>query len=211
MIAGAVLLTLVLTVPALAAQPPYRSSVEKLDAGTKALMKENSWHPGCPVPLKKLRLVRVRFWGFDHDAHMGQLVVHRQWASEMRTVFRKLYNAKFAIRRMRLVDHYGADDDVSMKHDNTSAFNCRFVAGTTTWSQHAFGRAIDINPVENPYVNGDDVSPPNGEKYADRSLHKRGMIHLHDVVWHAFDDIGWGWGGTWSGAQDYQHFSSTGT
>jgi D-alanyl-D-alanine carboxypeptidase-like protein len=129
----------------------------------------------------------------------------------MRSVFRSLYNAKFTIRRMRLVDHYGANDMKSMKADNTSAFNCRFVAGTTTWSQHAFGLAIDINPVENPFVDGDHVSPPNGAKYADRSLHKRGMIHLHDVVWHAFDDLGWGWGGTWVGAQDYQHFSSTGT
>jgi hypothetical protein len=200
-----------LAAPAQAEQPPYRSSIERLDAETKALMKGSSWHPGCPVALKKLRLVRVRIWGFDHASHAGQLVVARRWGDEMEKVFRRLYNAKFAIRRMRLVDHYGADDDKSMKADNTSAFNCRFVAGTTTWSQHAYGRAIDINPVENPFVDGAHVSPPNGKKYADRSLHRRGMIHLHDVVWHAFHNIGWGWGGTWSGAQDYQHFSSTGT
>ena len=210
-IALGLLLTLIGAAPARAEQPPYRSSIERLDDETKALMKGASWHPGCPVALHELRLVHVRIWGFDHASHGGQLVVKRRWADDMAKVFRRLYNARFPIRRMRLVDHYGADDDKSMKADNTSAFNCRFVAGTTTWSQHAYGRAIDINPVENPFVDGNHVSPPNGKTYANRALHRRGMIHLHDVVWHAFDNIGWGWGGTWSGAQDYQHFSSTGT
>lgn len=211
LIALAVSVLLLAAAPARAEQPPYRSSIERLDDETKALMKGSSWHPGCPVPLHKLRLVHVRIWGFDHASHAGQLVVHRRWADEMAKVFRRLYRAPFPIRRMRLVDHYDANDDASMKADNTSAFNCRFVAGTSTWSQHAYGRAIDINPVENPFVNGTHVSPPNGKKFADRSLHRRGMIHLHDVVWHAFHRIGWGWGGTWSSAQDYQHFSSTGT
>jgi hypothetical protein len=210
-IALGLLMTLIAAAPARAEQPPYRSSIERLDDETKALMKGASWHPGCPVALHELRLVHMRIWGFDHASHAGQFVVKRRWAHDMAKVFRHLYNARFPIRRMRLMDHYGADDDKSMKADNTSAFNCRFVAGTTTWSQHACGRAIDINPVENPFVDGNHVSPPNGKKYANRALHRRGMIHLHDVVWHAFDNIGWGWGGTWSGAQDYQHFSSTGT
>jgi hypothetical protein len=113
------------------------------------------------------------------------------------TVFRRIYRASFPIRRVRLVDRYGADDQMSMRHDNTSAFNCRYVAGTTTWSQHAYGRAIDINPVENPYVDGSYVSPPNGEPYADRSRDRRGMIYQGDVVWRAFRRIEWEWGGTW--------------
>ena len=149
-IALGLVLTLIAATPARAEQPPYRSSIERLDEETKALMKGSSWHPGCPVALHELRLVHVRIWGFDHASHAGQLVVARRWADDTTKVLRRLYHARFTIRRMRLVDHYGADDDKSMKADNTSAFNCRFVAGTTSWSQHAYGRAIDINPVENP-------------------------------------------------------------
>jgi hypothetical protein len=112
---------------------------------------------------------------------------------------------------MKLIDKYGADDHRSMNADNTSAFNCRFVAGTTRWSEHAYGRAIDINPIENPYVTpSGHVSPPAGEAFTDRSRHAKGMIHHGDRAWHAFRDVGWKWGGDWSGAKDYQHFSVTG-
>jgi hypothetical protein len=97
-----------------------------------------------------------------------------------------------------------------MRHDNTSAFNCRFVAGTTTWSQHAYGRAIDLNPVENPYVAGSHVSPRRGRRFLDRSDVRPGMVVDGDLVWRAFRDIGWEWGGTWTSAQDYQHFSANG-
>jgi hypothetical protein len=197
--------------PASAAAPPYRSSVERLDAATKDAMTGVSWHRGCPVPLHDLRDVHVTFWGFDRDAHRGELIVHRRWAADLTHVFRRLYRTRFAIRRMRPVDRYGGHDRRSMAADNTSAFNCRFVAGTSTWSQHAYGRAVDIDPVENPYVSGNHVSPRAGRRFADRSLDRRGMIHRRDLVWRAFHGIGWGWGGTWRAAQDYQHFSSTGT
>jgi D-alanyl-D-alanine carboxypeptidase len=192
-------------------QPPYRSWVERLDAEARGSMRGVSWHPGCPVPLRDLRAVHVSIWRFDGTARLGTLIVRRSWAEDMRAVFRRLYRARFPIRRMRPVDVYGGDDHRSMAADNTSAFNCRFVAGTTRWSQHAYGRAVDIDPVENPYVAGDHVSPRAGRPFADRSLHRRGMIHERDVVWRAFHRIGWGWGGTWRTAQDYQHFSSTGT
>jgi hypothetical protein len=188
----------------------YVASISRLDRETRELMTGNSWREGCPVGLDELRLVRTTYWGFDDEPHRGRLVIHRRWADEIVDVFRRLYNHEFPIRRIRLVDEYGADDLESMKHDNTSAFNCRYVAGTSTWSQHAFGRAIDINPVENPYVDGSDVSPPNGEPYADRSDVRPGMIFEGDVVWRAFHSIGWEWGGTWQSAQDYQHFSSNG-
>ncbi len=109
-----------------------------------------------------------------------------------------------------LIDAYGADDHRSMKADNTSAYNGRYVNGTTRWSMHAYGLAIDINTVENPWVDGNDVSPPNGRPYADRSRKATGMIHAGDAVVRAFASIGWKWGGDWSGGKDYQHFSSTG-
>jgi poly-gamma-glutamate synthesis protein (capsule biosynthesis protein) len=121
-----------------------------------------------------------------------------------------LYDRGFPLRRVRLVDRYGAEDRASMRHDNTSAFNCRTVAGTDAWSQHAYGRAIDIDPVENPYVDGSHVAPRRGRDYVDRSDVRPGMNVKRDVVWRAFHRIGWEWGGTWRSAKDYQHFSSNG-
>jgi poly-gamma-glutamate synthesis protein (capsule biosynthesis protein) len=155
--------------------------------------------------------VRVTYVGFDADAHRGRLVVHRAWADEILDVFERLYRRGFAVRRVRLVDRYGADDRASMRHDNTSAFNCRYVAGTTTWSQHAYGRAIDLNPVENPYVSGSRVSPRRGRAFLDRSDVRPGMVVRGDAAWRAFRRIGWGWGGSWTSSKDYQHFSANGS
>jgi len=195
---------------ALAGEDPFAGSVSRLDRETRDLMTGASWHEGCPVRLRHLRLVRVTYWGFDERAHAGRLVVHRGWADEILGVFERLYDRRFPIRRVRLVDRYDADDRASMRHDNTSAFNCRYVSGTTTWSQHAFGRAIDINPVENPYVVGSSVSPRRGRPFVDRSDVRPGMVVKRDVVWRAFRRIGWGWGGAWSTSKDYQHFSANG-
>ena len=191
-------------------RPAFEGSVSRLDRETRDLMIGTSWRKGCPVALRDLRLVRVMYVGFDGSAHRGRLVLHRRWANELVEVFRRLYRHGFPIRRVRLVDRYDADDHASMRADNTSAFNCRFVAGTTTWSRHAFGMAIDVNPVENPYVSGSHVSPPNGRPYADRTDVRPGMIVRGDVVWRAFRSIGWEWGGSWRSAQDYQHFSADG-
>jgi hypothetical protein len=191
-------------------QPPFEATVSRIDRETRAVMRGSSWHTGCPVGFADLRLVRLTYWGFDRQAHHGRLVVHRRWSDEIVMVLRRIYRERFPIRRIRLVDRYHGDDQASMRADNTSAFNCRYVAGTTTWSQHAYGRAIDVNPVENPYVDGSYVSPRNGRPYADRSRERRGMIFERDEVWRAFHRIGWEWGGTWTSAQDYQHFSANG-
>ncbi|HJS26339.1 MAG TPA: M15 family metallopeptidase [Actinomycetota bacterium] len=189
---------------------PFVGSVARLDVETREWMIGSSWRPGCPVALANLRQVRVTYVGFDGTAQRGRLVVHRRWADEVLVVFRRMYRAGFRVHRVRLVDRFGADDRESMRHDNTSAFNCRFVAGTTTWSQHAYGRAIDINPVENPYVRGSHVSPRRGHRFLDRSDVRPGMVVRGDVVVRAFRRIGWEWGGNWSTSKDYQHFSSNG-
>lgn len=189
----------------------FTGTISRLDRDTRQLMRGLSWRQGCPVALSDLRLLRLRYHGFDRESHMGELVVHRRWANEMVRVFRRLYAAGFPIRRMRLVDHYGADDRRSMAADNTSAFNCRWRAGVCCrWSMHAYGKAIDINPVENPYVWSGGVSPPAGASYLDRSNHRRGMIHRRDRVWWAFHAVGWEWGGDWRDEVDYQHFSANG-
>jgi hypothetical protein len=205
----AILVGLVPIVPASAGEP-FVGSVTRLDRATREWMTGSSWRPACPVPLRNLRQVRVTYVGFDGTAQRGRLVLHRRWADEVLSVFRRLYRSGFRIHRVRLVDRFGADDRESMRHDNTSAFNCRYVAGTTTWSQHAYGRAIDINPVENPYVRGSHVSPRRGRRFLDRTDVRPGMIVRGDVVLRSFRRIGWGWGGTWSSARDYQHFSSNG-
>jgi hypothetical protein len=136
--------------------------------------------------------------------------VHRAFAWRIAHVFRTLYEDFYPVRRVRLVDRYGGDDLESMKDDNTSAFNCRWRAGQPgVWSMHAYGKALDLNPLENPYVRGDYVSPPRGRRYLDRSQHLKGMIHAHDTAVRAFRGIGWEWGGAWTGSVvDYQHFSS---
>jgi hypothetical protein len=195
----------------LASRPAYFASISPLPTGIRRWMNGVSWRPGCPVPLRDLRLIRLRYWGFDREAHRGRLVVHRDVAWTIAGVFRRLYEVSFPIRRMRLVDYYGADDTTSMEHDNTSAFNCRWRAGQPgVWSQHAFGRAIDVNPRENPYVWSGGFSPPNAGAYVDRSNHRRGMIFHADAVWWAFHNRDWEWGGNWSDVKDYQHFSRNG-
>jgi poly-gamma-glutamate synthesis protein (capsule biosynthesis protein) len=190
--------------------PSFSGSVSRLDRETREWMTGSSWHPGCPVPLRNLRQVGVTYVGFDGTAQRGRLVVHRRWADEVLGVFRRLYRVGFPVHRIRLVDRFDADDRASMRHDNTSAFNCRYVRGSTTWSQHAYGRAIDLNPVENPYVDGSYVQPRRGRRYLDRSDVRPGMVVREDAVVRAFRRIGWEWGGTWTSAKDYQHFSANG-
>jgi hypothetical protein len=168
-----------------------------------------SWHPGCPVGPEQLRRVRVTYWGFDGSEHPGTLIVNADAADAILTVFRRLRAERFPIRRIVPIDRYGADDRASMAADNTSAFNCRFVAGTTRWSEHAFGHAIDVNTIENPYVQGSYVSPPAGAAYTDRSNIRPGMAYEGGALVAAFAAVGWQWGGRWS-TPDYQHFSSTG-
>jgi D-alanyl-D-alanine carboxypeptidase-like protein len=188
----------------------FQSAVSRIPADVRERVVGSSWHRGCPVPLRRLRYVRVSIHKFDGSKRQGRLIIHRSQAHKIVKVMHKLWRADYPIRRMRLVDAYGARDRRSMKADNTSAFNCRYVAGTSSWSMHAYGKAIDLNPVENPYVSGGHVSPKNGTKYADRCCH-RAIVHAGDKVVRAFASVGWGWGGYWSGGtKDYQHFSTTG-
>lgn len=171
-----------------------------------------TWHPGCPVSLDDLRLLNVTYWGFDNAPHQGELIINKDQAYNVLIVMKKLFEARFPIERMELVDDFGGNDEKSMEANNTSSFNCRPVTGTTDqWSQHSYGNAIDINPRINPYIAADGtVLPYNGTQYADRSQNVTGMIHPDDVVVRAFASVGWSWGGYWSGPTDYQHFSSNG-
>ena len=188
--------------------PAYEARVSTLPPAVRELMTGSSWHPGCPVGLNDLRLIRLTYWGFDRQAHPGKLVVHRRWADKIARVFGKIYDARFPIRRMRLVDRYGADDMRSMRADNTSAFNCRYRDGECcTWSQHAYGRAIDINPVENPWRRPHRIEPAAGRAFVDRRDVRPGMFVRPGPVVAALDELGWEWGGDWRHAFDDHHLA----
>jgi hypothetical protein len=189
----------------------FHGSVSDLSAGLRGTMTGVSWRPGCPVPLRDLRLVTARHWGLDGRVHTGRLIVHRDVAGDVLAVLRRLYAARFPIRRMTPVDVYGASDFRSIEADNTSAFNCRFVEGTGRWSEHAYGRAIDLNPIENPYVTSSGTTSHSASRpYLRRSPYRPGMAVEGGVAVRAFDAAGWSWGGRWSGDKDYQHFSASG-
>jgi hypothetical protein len=194
-------------------QSRFASSVERITPLLRQRMR-SSHHTGCPVPWRELRYLRLSYIGFDGRSHTGELVVAAAYARDVVGVFGTLYAARWPLRRMRLVDDYGGDDERSMAADNTSGFNCRRVKGSTRWSDHAFGAAIDLNPVENPDLTGSSVAPPGSRRFAalDRApgaLVPDGAITADDLVVRAFAAIGWEWGGSW-GNPDFQHFTGAG-
>ncbi len=194
-----------------AAVPPFRSQISAIGPELRAQMTGVSWHPGCPVPLKDLRLLTLSYRGFDGRSHTGKLIVNRSAATKMVAVFRRLYKANFPIRRLRLIDAYGGSDFLSIEADNTSAFNCRRATGSSGWSNHAYGLAIDVNPIENPYVSASGTTSHTASRtYLDRARARRGMAYEGGALVSAFSSAGWSWGGYWSGVKDYQHFSVNG-
>ncbi len=171
----------------------------------------SSYHAGCPVGPAQLRELHMSYWGFDDQPHIGTMIVNAAVVGSVLTVFASLYAQRFPIRRMEPVDVFGGSDPTSMAADNTSAFNCRdtVAPGPPRWSVHAYGEAIDVNTVENPYVEGGVVQPSAGSAFLDRSDHRPGMAYPGGALVEAFAAAGWPWGGRWSDP-DYQHFSATG-
>jgi hypothetical protein len=167
-----------------------------------------SWRPGCPVEPEQLRRVQIDYIGFDGQTHRGELIVHGDRVAEVIAIFGQLRQLRYPIAKMRTADHYpGSDDELSMEDNNTSAFNCRDIPGTGQWSQHAYGRAIDVNPLLNPYIDSTGAfQPKNSAPYLDRSRTDRGLLRDGDPVVRVFTDRGWRWGGHWRTPKDYQHF-----
>ena len=198
------------TNPTLAAPlvAPFASSIRGIDSSLADRMR-TSWRPGCPVPLTDLRYLKVTYRGFDGGDHLGELVVAAAVAPAVVEVFRRLHAVGYPLASLRLVDDFGGSDDQSMAADNSSAFNCRPVTGGTGFSEHSFGTAIDLNPVQNPYLSGTLVLPPQGRPFIARTPGP-GVILPGDAVVTAFAGIGWTWGGTWTNPLDYMHFSASG-
>jgi D-alanyl-D-alanine carboxypeptidase len=167
-----------------------------------------SWQPGCPVPFRGLRLLTVKHRRFDGADHVGELVVAAAVAPDVVQVFHELYDHRYPIESLRLVDDFGGSGE-SMAANNSSAFNCQPTIGGTGFSEHSSGTAIDLNLIQNPYVSGNVVLPEQGRAFLARSP-APGVIRTGDAVVTAFTRIGWSWGGSWCGPIDYQHFSATG-
>lgn len=176
-----------------------------------AEMTGSSWHPhpACPPP-SQLALVRMGHVGFDGRVHRGELVCAADVADEVVEIFARIFASRFPIGRMVRIDAFGGSDDASMSANNTSGFNFRVIAGTERLSQHAFGYAIDINPVQNPWLRGGVILPPDARDYVDRTDVRPGMIVRPGPVTDAFDALGWDWGGDWTDYKDYHHFSKHG-
>jgi hypothetical protein len=197
---------------------PFQASVEPLPRAVQAQLRASGdWRPGCPVALSGLRLLTVSHRDFEGRTQTGQIVVNQRAAQPLARVFRELYRLHFPIRHMRLADAYGPRADRPRDGDVSGSFECRQAvpspctggSGTGTWSMHAFGLAVDLNPVENPYVGCGQSRDPAARLYRDRSRHRRGMVTRRVI--QAFRSIGWGWGGSWAGnTKDYMHFSATG-
>lgn len=171
----------------------------------------STWTPSCPVTREDLRYVRLTFWGFDDRPHTGELLVHRDAADALVGVFRRLFDARFPIEEMRVVAPAELEVLPTGDGNNTTAFVCRPTRGSSRWSQHAYGLAVDVNPFHNPYERGDLVLPELASAYTDRTWERPGMILEGGPVVEAFHGIGWGWGGDWTGpAVDPMHFSSNG-
>jgi D-alanyl-D-alanine carboxypeptidase len=166
-----------------------------------------SWQENSPVPLSDLRYISVSHWDFNGNVQQGELVMHKKVADDIIDIFRKLFAIKFPIQSMKLIDHFQADDERSMAANNCSAHCTRRVVGTSRWSNHSYGTAIDINPRLNPYTRDDSYCPQNSKRYLDRTLNEPGMITHESTIYHIFKEKGWEWGGEcFDHCVDYHHF-----
>jgi D-alanyl-D-alanine carboxypeptidase len=204
----------------LATAAGFHSTSQPLSAQVRQdVIAAHEWHPGCPVPLSQLRVLTVSYLGFDGRTHQGQLVVNENAVAPLTQVFRRLYAMHFPVRHMQLSDTYGPVSGQPPDQDVTASFECRQASsspctgtantGNGNWSEHAYGEAVDLNPVENPYVGCGVTRDSSSEPFLDRNRIRRGMVTA--AVVDAFRSVGWGWGGAWTGStQDYMHFSATG-
>ena len=187
--------------------PVFTSSIGDVDA----LRLAHSWTADCPVSLDDVVLIELSHWGFDGEAHEGAIVVARSEGENVAAIFEKLFDIGYPIESVIPIGDLpeGIEDD-DPDYNNTSGLHCRRATGSSRWSEHAKGLAIDINPLLNPFITSRTLWPANSERYLDRTLGEPGMIIGGDSVVEAFSDHGWLWGGYWESIKDYQHFSTSG-
>lgn len=207
------LMTCVFSLTALFAD--YGYSISPISSEVKKRMiKGKSWRKECPVRLSDLRYIRVSYLDFHGNTKMGELVMHKSVSRDIVSIFKGLYTIEYPVKKMRLVSDFEGNDWQSIEAGNTSAFNCRPATGSKKWSKHAYGRAIDINPIENPYISRNGhISHKASLKYRKR-IHRdlsnpgdRAVLLKNDKATQLFKKHGWKWGGDWPATKDYQHFS----
>lgn len=169
---------------------------------------------GMVIGYDDLRLLHVLYYDFNGEVQEGEIICNNKIADDLNEIFEELFEAGYQIEKIRLIDEYGGDDELSMEDNNTSCFNYRVVSGSKNLSKHAYGMAIDINPFYNPYVTGIDtgnikIEPVGSEKYADRSADFEHKIDEDDLCCKLFKEHGFTWGGDWDNRKDYQHFQKT--
>ena len=170
------------------------------------MKKYNIWSEECPVPLNDLRVVTVTHYNFDAKIITGEIMVHKNIAEKVVNIFQELFDRKFAIHSLKLIQEFEGNDILSMEANNSSAFNFRKIANTNKVSQHSYGIAIDINPVQNPYIKNNNeiiIQPQSGKDFLDRTNIRSGMV---EEIVDLFKDHGFNWGGDWTSLKDYQHF-----
>jgi len=170
----------------------------------------SSWAPRCPVAREQLAWLRLTFWGFDDRRHTGELLVDATVADDVVGVFEALYRARFPMEQVVVVGPYEPGGPTTGDGNGTGAFVCRPVAGGSSYSEHAYGLAVDVNTFQNPYLRDGVVLPELASAYLNRAWTRAGMITPAGPVVRAFAAIGWDWGGDWRTLKDYQHFSLTG-
>lgn len=158
------------------------------------------------INIEDLSYLKITYWGFDETTHIGEMIVNKCVAQEVLDIFREVYEYKYPIEKIKLIDEYGANDEMSMEDNNSSAFCYRTITNSNKLSNHSLGYAIDINPLYNPYVVENFVSPVSSTLYADRNIVNKGTITKGDFLYNAFIKRGWSWGGDWIKRKDYQHF-----
>ena len=193
--------------------PPPSDEVfhSTIDSIPSDVLARSSWVPECPVSLEELSYLTMSHFGFDGRFHTGEMIVNAAVAEQVVEIFRQLHEVRFPIEQMRVITKEEIDAHPTGDWNDTTSFVCRPAVGSTSWSQHAYGTGIDINPFHNPYVKGDLVLPELASAYVDRDDVRVGMIVPGDVATEAFGEIGWGWGGNWNSLKDWMHFSLSGS
>jgi LAS superfamily LD-carboxypeptidase LdcB len=173
-------------------------------------MQGKSYKENCTVPREELRYLHILHVGFDNNTHEGELIVNKRIAEDVLDIFKELYKAGYQIEKVRLIDEYNAQDELSMRDNNSSAFNFRYISYSTTLSKHAMGLAVDINTLYNPYIKQVDgrlnIEPANAVQYVDRNRQFPHKIDHQDLCYKLFTKYGFEWGGDWEDSKDYQHF-----
>lgn len=190
----------------------FSNSIKEIDTNYAKSMQGISYHEGCPVALTDLRIVNIKYLGFDEAIHYGDMIVHKDVALEVSKIFEELFDINYAIEQITPIEKYKADDFESIEANNTSAFNCRKAEGSNKYSKHSYGKAIDINPIQNPYIYKDGTSSHKKSKefiarvFKEDTIENKAMLLANSKAVAIFKKYGWKWGGDWKTIKDYQHF-----